>query len=281
MPTLAHDGIDLAYDVAGPEGATSVVLLHGLSGARTTWHELLPQLITDHRVWTLDQRGHGGSSHAIGTYDVEHWAGDLVAFLEQVVGEPAFLVGHSLGGAVSAQVAGDRPDLVRGAFLEDPPLFVGTAEGLASTPFAFVFTMMRDAFREMRDRGATLDDYVVSAGATPALDGSGGTFLDLFGPEAIARQAQASKDFDPEALEAALTGAALGEFDPTRPIAVPVHVLRAELFAAFRPEDEAPFLAANPKAVVELVPGASHLIHDEQPALVTERIRTFLAEQGP
>jgi pimeloyl-ACP methyl ester carboxylesterase len=279
MATLAHDGIELAYDVAGPESAPAVVFAHGLSGARSTWHDVVPAIAADHRVVTYDHRGHGGSSHAPDTYDIEHWAGDLVAILEQVVGEPAFLVGHSLGGVVAAQVIGDRPDLVRGAVLEDPPLFIGSAEVLASTPFGFVFPLMRDSFREMRARGATLDEYVVSTGSTPALNGAG-TFLDLFGPQAIARQAQATKDLDPETMESAITGAALGGFDPSRPLPVPVLVLQAELFAAFRPEDEAFFLAANPTAVVELVPGASHLIHDELPALVAEKVRGFLVAQA-
>ena len=274
MPTLVHDGVELAYDVAGPEDTPPLVLAHGISGARSTWHDIAADLARDHRVVTYDHRGHGGSSHALGTYDIRHWGDDLVALLEQVVGEPAVLVGHSLGGVVSAQVIGDRPELVRGALLEDPPLFVGSAAALETTPFGFIFPLMRDSFREMRGRGASLDEYVAAAASVPALNGAG-TVGDLLGPDGVRRHGQATKDFDPEALEAALTGAALGAFDPRRPLPVPVHVLRAELFAAFRPEDEAPFRAVNPHATVELVPGASHLIHDEQPALVTDRIRSF------
>jgi pimeloyl-ACP methyl ester carboxylesterase len=111
----------------------------------------------------------------------------------------------------------------------------------------------------------------------PALNGAG-TMADVLGPEGLRRAAQASMDFDPEALTAAIDGA-LADHDPTRRIGVPVAVLRAEpaLAAAFRPQDEGPFLAANPHATVELVPGASHLIHDEQPARFLAKLRAFLA----
>ena len=58
---------------------------------------------------------------------------DLIAFLEGVVGEPAVLVGHSLGGLVSAETIMRRPELVTRALLEDPPMFVAGDGGSGST----------------------------------------------------------------------------------------------------------------------------------------------------
>jgi pimeloyl-ACP methyl ester carboxylesterase len=278
---LDRDGVSLAYDVAGPDGAPAVVLLHGITGARSTWHDIAADLAADHRVHALDHRGHGGSSKVPGTYDIEHWAADLVAFLENVVGEPAILVGHSLGGVIAAEVSGTRTELVRAAFLEDPPMFMADPSELATTPFAIVFPLLRDHFRAMRDRSATLDEYIEMVSAMPALNGAG-TTADVLSVEGVRRQAQATMDFDPEALTAALDGGLAGH-DPRRSLGVPVVVLRAEphLTAAFRPEDEEPFRAANPDAEVELVPGASHLIHDEQPELFLARVRAFLHANAP
>ena len=130
--------------------------------------------------------------------------------------------------------------------------------------------------REKQERNAPLDDYIAGMAAMPALNGAG-TMADVLGPEGSARDAQAKRDFDTDALQAAIDHS-LGDHDPTRPMAVPVLVLRAEVFPAFRPEDEARLLAANPGATVELVPGSSHLIHDEQPELFAKRLRTFLSE---
>lgn len=47
----------------------------------------------------------------------EHLAGDLASFLEHVIGRPAVVSGHSMGGMVAQHVAAQRPDLVCGLLL--------------------------------------------------------------------------------------------------------------------------------------------------------------------
>jgi pimeloyl-ACP methyl ester carboxylesterase len=269
-------GATIAYDVDGPPGAPPVVFLHGLTGARSTWHVIAADVSFDHRIYSVDLRGHGGSSKG-GPYDTERYTDDLIAFLEGVVGEPAALVGHSLGGVVSAETIMRRPELVTRALLEDPPMFLAGGGGaeFESSPFAFVFPLMLADIRDKQERNAPLEAYIAGLAAMPALSGVG-TMADVLGPEGSAREAQAKKDFDTDALQAAIDGS-LGDHDPTRSMAVPVLVLRAEVFAAFRPEDEPRLLAANPDATVELIPGSSHLIHDEQPQLVAKRLRKFLS----
>ncbi len=267
-------GTTIAYDVDGPEGASPIVFVHGITGARTTWHLVAADLAQDRRTYCIDQRGHGGSTKG-GPYGISDYAGDLVAFLEGVVGEPAVLVGHSLGGVVSAEVAMHHPELVVRALLVDPPMFLASKAEFDSSPFGMIFPLMVADLREKRDRQAPLEDHLASVAAMPALNGAAGTMADVLGADGSVYEAQAKRDFDPEALQAAIDGA-LDAHDPLRPITVPVLVLRAEVFAAFRPEDEPRFLAVNPDAVVELVPGSSHLIQDEQPAFVITRLREFL-----
>ena len=275
MATFATpDGTTIAFDVEGPEGGPPIVFVHGIIGARSTWHDIAADLAADHRTYCVDLRGHGGSTKG-GPYDIEHYTDDLISFLEDVVGEPAVLVGHSLGGVVSAETIMRRPDLISRALLEDPPMFVASGPDFEASTFAIVFPLMLADIREKQERSAPVDDYVAGLVAMPALNGAG-TMADVLGPDGSARDAQAKMDFDTDALQAAIDGA-LGGHDPTRSMAVPVVVLRAEVFAAFRPEDEPRFLAANPDAIVEVVHGSSHLIHDEQPALVTKRLREFLS----
>ena len=268
------NGTMIAFDVEGPEGATPVVFVHGIIGARSTWHDIAADLAADHRTYCIDLRGHGGSTKG-GPYDIEHYTDDLVAFLKGVIAEPAVLVGHSLGGVVSAETIMRRPDLVSRALLEDPPMFLASGSDFESSTFAIVFPLMLADIREKQERLAPADEYIAGLAAMPALNGAG-TMADVLGPDGSARDAQAKKDFDTNALQAAIDGA-LRRHDPSRSMAVPVVVLRAEVFAAFRPEDEPRLLAANPHASVEVVPGSSHLIHDEQPELVTKRLREFLS----
>ncbi len=46
----------------------------------------------------------------------------VVAALEHVVGEPAILVGCSMGAAIALVAAAERPDLLRGVIALEPPL---------------------------------------------------------------------------------------------------------------------------------------------------------------
>ena len=54
-----------------------------------------------------------------------HLRDQLIAFIENEVGEAALLVGHSLGGYVCVLAAAKRPDLARGVVLLDSPLIGG------------------------------------------------------------------------------------------------------------------------------------------------------------
>lgn len=54
-----------------------------------------------------------------------HLRAQLIEFIEQEVGGPAFLVGHSLGGYLSLMAASRRPDLASGLVMLDSPVLSG------------------------------------------------------------------------------------------------------------------------------------------------------------
>jgi pimeloyl-ACP methyl ester carboxylesterase len=98
------------YDEAGA-GAPLVALHGGFADARN-FGANLDALASRFHVYLPERRGHGHTADVPGPISYQAMAEDTIAFLEQVVREPARLVGHSDGANVGLLVALHRPDLV-------------------------------------------------------------------------------------------------------------------------------------------------------------------------
>lgn len=105
------NGLRLRYRVSGDRDRTPVLVLHGLMGHLREWDTLTSDLARWHRVYAVDQRGHGGSDWAP-DYTLTAMAGDVAALLETLRLGRAALIGHSMGGLIALAVAARRPDLV-------------------------------------------------------------------------------------------------------------------------------------------------------------------------
>lgn len=112
----------------GAADAPALVLLHGFGAASGHWRHNAAALVeAGWRVYGLDLLGFGASSQTPLRLDNRLWARQLGAFLEQVVGGPAVVVGHSLGGLVALTAAVFFPTRVRAvvaAPLPDPSLLL-------------------------------------------------------------------------------------------------------------------------------------------------------------
>jgi len=98
------------------------LLVHGVTGWWRTWWRVGPALAAaGWRVAAVDQRGHGNSPRIDGTITVRDLAADLASIIDGIGRPVDLLVGHSLGGAVVAELAIAWPDLAGRVVLEDPP----------------------------------------------------------------------------------------------------------------------------------------------------------------
>jgi pimeloyl-ACP methyl ester carboxylesterase len=127
--TLAERSFDtgvvtLNYVADGPEYARPLVLLHGGSARWQAFAGLIPALAATRRVYALDLRGHGNSGWVPGRYRLCDYAADVAAFLQERVGRPAVLFGHSLGGQVALVAAAECTHLVRAVINGDSPLAI-------------------------------------------------------------------------------------------------------------------------------------------------------------
>lgn len=125
-------GPDLNVREYGPPGDRAVVLLHGYSASIEWWDQVAAPLARDQRVIAIDLVGHGGSE-APGdgaAYASAAQAAAVREALEALGVRHAVLVGHSMGGTVSAELARQDPELVDKVVVSDTP----GADDLVSMP---------------------------------------------------------------------------------------------------------------------------------------------------
>ena len=117
-----HEWPPTGSDADAAAAASVAVLVHGVAGWHRTWWRVGPALADrGWRVVAVDQRGHGRSPRIDGYATVGNFAADLGGVIERIGAPVDALIGHSLGAAVSAELAYLRPELVRRLVLEDPP----------------------------------------------------------------------------------------------------------------------------------------------------------------
>jgi pimeloyl-ACP methyl ester carboxylesterase len=91
-----------------------VVLLHGGFAGADSWVAQAPALVeAGFRTYAPERRGHAHTPDIDGPITYGLMAEDTTGYLEEVVREPAHLVGWSDGAVVGLLVAMRRPDLVR------------------------------------------------------------------------------------------------------------------------------------------------------------------------
>ncbi|MBM7114164.1 alpha/beta fold hydrolase [Archangium primigenium] len=110
------------FSMKGSGKGPPLLLVHGLGGAAAGFGRvLLPLARRFSRVFAVDLPGHGFSpEYCLGPVCVRGQYDMLVEYCRTVVGEPAFVVGNSLGGALSAQLAAEHPEFVRALGLVAP-----------------------------------------------------------------------------------------------------------------------------------------------------------------
>jgi pimeloyl-ACP methyl ester carboxylesterase len=114
----------VAAEVAGPEGGTPILLVHGTAGWSGFWRNVSAHLAgRGFRVIAVDLPPFGYSDHdPQGRYDRTSQAARLAAVLEEVAGRPAIVVGHSFGSGAAVELALRRPALVSRLVLVDAAL---------------------------------------------------------------------------------------------------------------------------------------------------------------
>jgi pimeloyl-ACP methyl ester carboxylesterase len=159
-------GIDADADADADAAAAApvAVLVHGVAGWHRTWWRVGPAIAErGWRVVAVDQRGHGRSPRIDGHVTVGDLASDLGRVIEGIGAPVDALIGHSLGAAVSAELAYLRAELVRRLVLEDPPALPRTDDARWLANFERELITARTDFdgevaRELAENPAWLEE---------------------------------------------------------------------------------------------------------------------------
>lgn len=141
-----------AYRLPGVGVGPPVLLVHGLGGSANGWVRILRGLARDFSaVYAVDLPGNGFSPlPAAGPLTLEEQLEVLHAFCREVVKAPAFVVGNSLGGALSVILAAVHPADVAALALVAPAGGQMTASSLAELMRALDVRTNADAVRLTR-----------------------------------------------------------------------------------------------------------------------------------
>ena len=230
------------YEVHGR--GEPVVLLHGGLDTNGSWAAQTDVLAEHFRVIAPERRGHGRTPDVAGPLSYRLMADDMAAFIDSVVGAPVHLVGWSDGAVVGLMVALSRPDLVRrlvvigGSF--DTSAYV--PEFLAATRLpadSEVYQAFRAVYGAVSPDGP--DHWPV-----------------VFAKLTSLWQAEPHLPYEDLAEIEARTLVMVGDDDLVR---------LEHAVAMYR---------AIPDAELAVVPGTSHLVPMEKPALVNSMLLDFL-----
>lgn len=113
------DGAVIRYERFANPGCPVLLLVHGGGANRAWFHGMLPHLWEDHELLVTDLSGHGDSDHRPFGYAPELWAKELATILEVEAATSPTVVGHSMGGFVTAYLVAHWPERVGRAILID------------------------------------------------------------------------------------------------------------------------------------------------------------------
>jgi 3-oxoadipate enol-lactonase/4-carboxymuconolactone decarboxylase len=256
MPLITANGVELFYEIRGPETAPVVVFSNSLGTTLGMWDAQVAALSGSFRCLRYDARGHGRSNVVDAPFAVEDLADDLAGLLDALGIARAHVVGLSLGGMTGKVLAATRPEKVDRLVL------------CATSAYMPPRNLWQERADVVRAKGMeAVADSVIARWFTPAHQASPGaeaTRRDLLriDPVGYARCCEAIGAMDLRGRIGAIAAPTLvvaGAEDPATPVAMAEEICRL-----------------IPSSDLAVVPDAAHLIAVEQPEALTRLVGGFL-----
>jgi pimeloyl-ACP methyl ester carboxylesterase len=146
--SVSVNQVNLSY-VEGPRNGPSLLLLHAQFLDWFSYSRVMPELAKSFHVFVVDYPGHGKTTTPADYPMTANQIGaDLCDFIERQIGEPVYVTGNSSGGLLATWLAAWRPQWIRAALLEDPPLFSAEFPRIQTT---IAFRAFATSYRAIQD----------------------------------------------------------------------------------------------------------------------------------
>ena len=261
--SAAVNGLTVNYG-EGPPNGPPLLLLHGSTSDWRDLGPLLPALQPHWHLYATDLRGHGQTDWTDAGYRAVDFFPDTIAFVQEQIGRPAMLLGHSLGAIVALGAAAAVPAQIRALILLDPPL------RHLDTPMSKLVA------------GHWFRGVLGVLEGTQAPD----TVFRRFFPETdqagVRALAERVSTVDPRSVEVLLNDQFYDGFELTpllSRVTCPALLLYGQLERGglVRPADAVVFERQVSQGTAVQIEGAGHLLQWEQPERVLAQIAQFIA----
>lgn len=239
-----------------------LLIVHGLFGSARNWGAIARRMGEDRRVVAVDMRNHAESA-----WTATHTYPDMAADLAEVVeaqGGPMDVLGHSMGGKASMQLALTCGDLVNRLVVADiAPV---------AYPHSEANEKLCQAMRAMDLAGLTsrLEADRRLKDAVPD-DGTRAFLLQSLDLRADPPRWRLNLDLLEAEMETITSWPGTeGQFDG------PVLFLSGSLSHYVRSENRAEIKRLFPAAKMAKIPGAGHWLHADKPREFEAAVRAFL-----
>lgn len=253
--------IDLHSTIIG-EGKPFIIL-HGFLGMSDNWKTVGNQFAEKgYEVHLLDQRNHGRSPH-VDEMNYNSMAQDIIDYCEKKDLEKIILLGHSMGGKVAMQVAGEAPYLVEKLIVVDispryyPPHHEQILEGLTAIDEA--------TLTSRGDAEDLLTGFIKEKGIRLFL------LKNLYWKTKEKLSLRLNLEVLKENIEEVGKGLPSGiKFEKS------TLFVKGEKSGYINPEDESLIRHHFPNSKIDEIPGAGHWVHAEKQKEFINQVMQFL-----
>jgi pimeloyl-ACP methyl ester carboxylesterase len=273
-------------DFGGPADGRRIVFVHGLGGSHLNWCLIAGLLAPHARLIAVDLPGFGLTNPVGRSTTVAANAALLHRFLTEVVGEPAVLVGNSMGGMIAIRHAAAYPDTVTALVLLDPALPVALGvlpDPIVTRMFALYAVPTLGAWLMARERARiTAYEQVMRVYRLCCVDPNRVPPQLIEATAALAERRRQVPGLDAAFLAAArsilrVTANRAAYWATMRAIQAPVLLLHGESDRLVPVASARAAAARNPSWAFTTFPGIGHVPQVEAPDLTAARILDWLA----